>query len=107
MNDRSFVYGEAAIDWLDFALCDMKQRMGWEFSEDMVEYLEDLVSNCGLCIDSPSELRNFTDNAFISWDWGHFGDNDHDGLKTEADYLAAYESGEIAYYNAETKLYVI
>lgn len=105
MNDRNFVYGEAAIEWLDFALCDMQQRMGWEFSEDMVEYLEDLVSDCGLCIDSPSELRSFTDNAFVNWDWGHFGDNDH--YETEADYLAAYESGEITYYNAETKLYII
>ena len=106
MDSRNFVYGDAAIEWLDFALCDMRERTGWEFSEDMVEYLESLVSDCGLCVDSPSDLRSFTDNAFVNWDWGHFGDNDH-GYETEADYLAAYEQGEISYYNAETKLYII
>ena len=105
--EKRFVYGEDAIEWLDFALGDMRRRTGWEFDEDMVEYLANLVSDVGLDVSSPSELRNFTDNAFVNWQWGYFGDNDFDELKTEADFVAAYEQGKIAYYNAETKLYII
>lgn len=105
--EKIFVYGEESIEWLDFALVDMRRRTGWEFDEDMVEYLESLVSDVGLDVSSPSELRSFTDNAFVNWQWGHFGDNCFDELKTEADFVAAYEQGKIAYYNAETKLYII
>lgn len=104
---KKIVYGEDAIEWLDFALGDMKQRTGWYFSDDMVEYLKSLVSDCGLDVSSPSELINFTDNAFVNWQWGYFGGNDFDELKTEADFVVAYEQGKIAYYNAETKLYII
>lgn len=107
MNDKNFAYGDAAIEWLDFALRDMKRRTGWEFSEDMVEFLESLVSDCGLCVDSPNDLRLFTDNAYVNLDWGHFGDGSYEGLETEEDYVAAYEQGAITYYNTETKLYVI
>lgn len=107
VKDKVFAYGIEAMDWLHFALNDMRQRTGWEFSDDMVEYLEDLVSDCGIDISSPCELGKFTDNAYVNWDWGHFGDGQHDGLETEQDYLEAYERGDISYYNAETKLYII
>ena len=107
MNGTNFVYGDAAIEWLNFSLHDMKRRTGWEFSEDMIEYLESLVSDCGLCVDSPNHLGIFTDNVYVNWDWGHFGDGSHDGLETEEDYKAAYEQGAITYYNEKTKLYVI
>ena len=105
--EKMIVYGEDAIEWLNFALRDMERRIGWQFDEDMVEYLDSLVNECGLDVSSPAELRKFTDNAFVNWQWGHFGDSNFDNLKTEADFVAAYEQGKIAYYNAETKLYVI
>ena len=105
--EKIIVYGEDAIEWLDYALGDMKRRTGWEFDEDMVEYLDSLVSEAGLDVSSPARLREFTDNAFVNWQWGHFGDADFDELKTEADFVASYEQGNIAYYNAETKLYII
>lgn len=102
MSNKKFAYGEDAIEWLDLALRDMKQRTGWEFEPDMIEFLESFVSEGGIPVGSAQDLSLFVDDFYVNRERGRAGEG-----RTADELSEAYASVDILHYNAETGLYVI
>ncbi|EAH6866955.1 hypothetical protein [Campylobacter vulpis] len=102
-NNTLIVYGDEAKEWLDFALWNMKERMGWEFPEIIVNWLFEFVAEVGYELKPyPRDTLWCWDNAYVNGGWGLI--EDRGWSKKEAKEL--YEEGDLLFFDEASGYYV-
>lgn len=90
----SVIFDDAAVQVFEDGLHYMKLRTGWEFDDDILEAIIEIVRDCG--IDVKNGLSAITDHMYVNGSYGYWEDLEDRDLEL---YKARAEAGDLLYYN--------